>query len=513
MQLKQLITALVPALLLWSASAQSTLKYAEDKPAFTFDYTTSSPSTSNWVAIYPKGADPANASDKGKYIVWRYAPYQKGTVQLPPGSMLPGEYTAWFLANNGYNKLAGPTKAVFRGDEGPVQFIVDEFTTQNARERDAFSARVGGLLKARATPPAFRLITDTSRSGWVRVASDGLISGTPAKGDRGETTVIVGVTAENLSNATLQVTIPIVPFYAPLVDKLKVTTMNLWIGGKYVDDSHVKQVKYLVSTNSDVIAFQETIAPGDAGTRLAKALGYFHQDKGDMAIVSRYPISETVDAGDNAAMATRIQLDGPESQIVVFTVHLGYTPYGPYDFCRSNMTPEQVLQREAQSGRTPQITAITAQVKKYMDNADKVPVFLTGDFNAPSQLDWTDATKDQHCGVGYFEWPTSKLPLDAGLIDTFRYINPNPAREPGDTWSPVNPAPAEPQDRIDFIYHGGNGVKALTAIANMVGTPKPNPDVRGNEWTTDHKSVEALYDVLPIAQRPRKCVPKPKHKL
>lgn len=509
MQLKQFISALVPALMLWQASAISTLKYVKDKPAFTFDYTTTSPATQNWVGIYPKDYDPANPDQKTKYLTWEYAPRSKGTVQIQLGNTLPGEYTAWFLTNNGYSKLAGPVKAMYLGETGPIEYIVPEFITQNAREGDSFSARVAGLVKPRSTPPTFRLV-DWADAGWVKVGTDGVISGTPAKGDRGNTTVIVEATAENGSKAMLRVVIPVVSFRAPLVERLKLTTMNLWVGGASVDDSHAKQVRYLVSTNSDIIALQETVAPGSAGTRLANALGYFHQEKSDLAILSRYPIVEDIEAGDRTGMGSRIQLDGPESQLVVFNVHLGYDPYGPYDFCRGKMTREQVLRREAQSGRTRQITAIMKEVRKYMRSADKVPVLLTGDFNAPSQLDWTEATKEKHCGIGYFEWPTAKLPLDAGLQDTFRVINPDPLAYPGDTWSPVYPSPAEPHDRIDYIYHGGKGLIAVTAFDNMVGSPKPMPNVRGNEWPSDHKTVEAVWEVQPSAQRPRKCKPRPK---
>ncbi|MBG9733118.1 hypothetical protein [Paenibacillus alvei] len=36
-----------------------------------------------------------------------------------------------------------------------------------------------------------------------------------------------------------------------------------------------------------------------------------------------------------------------------------------------------------------------------------VPMFLTGDFNVPSHLDWTEETKEGHFGVTV-EWPVSK---------------------------------------------------------------------------------------------------------
>ncbi|EGX88103.1 exonuclease III [Cordyceps militaris CM01] len=500
MQFRKLIAALVPALLTWQASAASSLQYDSSKPVFTFDYATTAPYTSNWVAIYPKGYNPAAADQRTQYLSWTYAPDQRGTVQVAAPNAQPGEYTAWFLAKSGFTKLAGPVAALNRGETGPVAFIVSNFTTQNAREKGAFSARVAGLVKGRLPALTFRLVSDSSPSRWVKVGRDGVISGTPARGDRGTTTVVVGATADNGSKTTLQVTIPVAAVDAPLVDKLKVTTMNLWIGGAYVHHSHYKQVSYLASTNADVIGLQETVRPGDAGARLADALGYYHHDKGDKAILSRYPIVEALDAND-AAAAVRIQLDGKDSEIIFYTAHLGYDPYGPYDFCFGNMTAAQVTAREAESGRTPQIMDISAAMAKLLPNADRVPVFLTGDFNAPSQLDWTAATKDAHCGVGYYEWPTSKYPLAAGLKDTFRALHPNPALDPGITWSPLHPASQEPPDRIDFMYYGGKGVRPLASKPNIVGTPRFVPDQWDNEWPTDHKSFESLYQLLPSAQR------------
>lgn len=509
MHLRTLVAALVPAMLTWQAGAASasasasTLQFNADKPVFSFDYTTSAADKTNWVAVYPKGYDPARADQRTQYLYWTYAPDSRGTVQIQPAYVEPGEYTAYFLAKDGYNKLVGPVRAVNRGETGPIEFIVSNFTTQNARETEAFSARVAGLVKGRLQPPVFKLVSDSSDSEWVKVGRDGLISGTPTKGDEGTTTVVVGATAENGSKTTLEVTIPVVAVDAPMVDQLKVTTMNIWIGGAFVYKSHYKQVSYLASTNSDVIGLQETIKPGDAGTRLAKALGYYHHDKGDKAILSRYPIVENLDANE-AADAVRIQLDGKDSEIIFYTAHLGYDPYGPYDFCFSNMTADQVTQREAESGRTPQIMDISAAIAKLLPNADKVPVFLTGDFNAPSQLDWIEATKDAHCGVGYYEWPTSKYPLEAGLKDTYRELYPDPAQDPAVTWSPVHPASQEPPDRIDFMYYGGNGVKPLASKPNIVGTPKFVPDQWMNEWPTDHKSFESLYQLLPSAQRKKR---------
>lgn len=178
----------------------------------------------------------------------------------------------------------------------------------------------------------------------------------------------------------------------------------------------------------------------------------------------------------------------------------GYTPYGPYDICFDELSDEQVLENEASSGRTPQIKNILAQIGPNLDDADNVPVLFTGDFNAPSHKDWTEENKDNHCGRT-FDWPTSKEPENAGLIDSLREVYPDPVQDPHITWSPIflkNPDydnKDEPLDRIDFVYYKGQGLKPKAADSIMRGEPKPEPDHKQNEWTSDHKAIVVTFDV------------------
>ena len=73
-------------------------------------------------------------------------------------------------------------------------------------------------------------------------------------------------------------------------------------------------------------------------------------------------------------------------------MHLGYTPYGPYDACFGQMSVPQLLEREAESGRTGQIEGVLTAMRPQLRRADATPVLLTGDFNASSHLDWTRRT-------------------------------------------------------------------------------------------------------------------------
>lgn len=110
---------------------------------------------------------------------------------------------------------------------------------------------------------------------------------------------------------------------------------------------------------------------------------------------------------------------------------------------------------------------------------------------------------------------------ERGLIDSFRAVYPDPARDPGNTWSPLLPlhdgesGPAEPQDRIDFIFHKGP-LDVVDSYPIVAGSPHPSPnrmlyltfpfppylspsnhflDV-DNEWTSDHRAVLTSYRPL-----------------
>jgi endonuclease/exonuclease/phosphatase family metal-dependent hydrolase len=130
-------------------------------------------------------------------------------------------------------------------------------------------------------------------------------------------------------------------------------------------------------------------------------------------------------------------------------------------------------------------------------NSDSVPVVLLGDFNAPSHLDYTESLREKNCGYANVSWPTSTHPTDAGMIDSFRVVHPDPAARQGITWSPIfltNNGRPEPLDRIDFIYHK-SGMTVLSSEDIVVGNPSPEPNHQNNEWTSDHAVVLTVFEL------------------
>ncbi|KAK2594924.1 hypothetical protein QQS21_007372 [Conoideocrella luteorostrata] len=468
------------------------------QPAFTFEYKTPHPDPNNWIGIYHSfGGGPESQRHVEDSLTWANASGERGTVQVNTTKLQPGlAYKAFFLAQGGYKWLASPID-VFNPGEGALTFITDTLRTHNARQGEPFEATIAGLLD---NPPdaksKFAKIknknsnsSDILTDGWVNVSAEGLITGTPPA-SAGNTTCVVEALASDGSTAQMKITIPVVPNNNQLVQELTVLSFNLWFGGTQVKSYHAKQVRFIANSGADIVGLQEST--GGHAIRLGKALGWDYWQGNDVGIISRYPMVKKYDPIE-AAGSVRIALDKGH-ELNFWNCHLGYTPYGPYDFCYDHLKDVEVLENEEKSRRTPQIKNIVDRMKDQLLDSRQYPVILTGDFNAPSHLDWTNETKKLHCGTGYFPWPTSRHPVNAGLVDSFREIHPDPLAEPGITWSPIfleNEGRPEPKDRIDFIYH--KDLTALSSEAVVVGSPRAQPDHYNNEWPSDHRAVKTVF--------------------
>jgi HAD superfamily hydrolase (TIGR01509 family) len=265
--------------------------------------------------------------------------------------------------------------------------------------------------------------------------------------------------------------------------ELRVMSWNLWYGGTKVDDHREKQLKVIAETGADVVGLQETY--GDSAEELAVALGWHHHRAGEnLGIISRYPITARLgdpDVGFYGGTGARILLDGGQ-EVDVWSAHLDYTPYGPYEARFDGLPAAELVAHEAV--RLGQMREI---LRRIADSAgDATPVVLVGDFNAPSHLDWPDV-----------EWPVTKAAAEAGLRDSYREAHPDPLREPGHTWSPIHvehedgSGRPEPQDRIDYVLH--RGLRVLDSRTVVTGAPRAWPDVAGNDWPSDHAAVLTTF--------------------
>ena len=355
-----------------------------------------------------------------------------------------------------------------------IYLPVENATLKNARVGEYYQASIGGLTIGSGNASA--TFEKVGGDAWVDVSAEGSISGTPATGSEGSTELDLQATSGDGSTAALRITIPIRRSDQVLLERLAVMSYNLWQGGANVNNYHEKQLRFILESGADVIGLQESVDGGHAA-RLGEALGWFvSQTNSSAAILSRHPIEE--DYGQvGVGRGIRINLNGESAdkkQINFWNTHPTAYPYGPYGFCFDGDTAEQVLEIEAESGRTSEMAGILEAMSAQLSSSDNTPVLLTGDMNAPSHLDWVAS----RCGVAGFEWPTSILPARAGLIDSYRVAHPDPAAMNGTTWSPIYPfnegttGEPEPQDRIDFVY-ATEQLQVLSSDTLLVGDPLP----------------------------------------
>ena len=73
--------------------------------SFRYSTSASSSSSTNWIGLYPIGVTPGSQSS----IMWQYATGTSGSRTFATTSLAAGNYAAWYLYNDGYTVLAGPT--------------------------------------------------------------------------------------------------------------------------------------------------------------------------------------------------------------------------------------------------------------------------------------------------------------------------------------------------------------------------------------------------------------------
>ena len=240
-------------------------------------------------------------------------------------------------------------------------------------------------------------------------------------------------------------------------------------------------------SGADVVGIEE--GGGEIPT-IARDLGWRYYDT-RMQIVSRLPLLDPP-AGDGVYTYVRLAGGGVAA---LENVHLPSSPYGP-GWVKKGKTAAEVIAMERKV-RLPAILPSLAAAKTL--RGDGIPVFLTGDFNSPSFLDWTKAAVGIRPWHPFpLRWPVSFAVVQAGFTDSFRAIHPNPVTDPGLTWPTVRTIPGvegfrhAPQDRIDFVYADG----AHTTASRIIGEPgAADTSATVTPWPSDHRLVVSTFRV------------------
>jgi hypothetical protein len=272
---------------------------------------------------------------------------------------------------------------------------------------------------------------------------------------------------------------------------LKVMTFNIWYGGQQTSLGQV--IEAIKAAGADIVGIQEA----DGNERaIADALGWPYVDERRM-LLSRYPLFSPEDIKTPYTFVA-VQ---PGRVIAVANVHLPATPYGPEDV-RDGKSHDEVMKLE-QDTRLPAVADVAKALPPLA--AGGMPVFVTGDFNSPSYLDWTEAVLKARPEIKYtMDWPASRALGDAGLRDSFREAHPDPVAVPGFTWTGGYPnpriKPGETVDRIDFVWTAGPAKTLDSQVVGEVGGPDVGIGIR--PYPSDHRSVVSTFAVTPAVAGP-----------
>lgn len=257
-------------------------------------------------------------------------------------------------------------------------------------------------------------------------------------------------------------------------------TFNMLKGGTELGQPLSQSVRVIEAAGADIVVLQER---DESAEPLAALLGWdWRAVNSSVAVLSRFPIESTTD------YSVVVQLPGGRPAHV-FGLHLEAYPYGPYDLRDDPTLTPDALVATAEATRGHQLRPVLEAAAPLA--ASGAFVFVAGDFNEPSHLDWSNiaAARGLHFGVAV-PWPASLAAAEAGFTDSYRALHPDPVRVPGNTWTPLD-APGEVHDRIDLVYHGGRDLRPVAA--RIIGENPANADVTVVPYPTDHRAVAVTY--------------------
>ena len=290
---------------------------------------------------------------------------------------------------------------------------------------------------------------------------------------------------------------------------LNVMSYNVWGGGVNEGKGVEETVAAIKAAGADIVGLQETRREPDpclpeacaavgpsVAEAIAKALGWHYYDQTKTnnalwanAVISRYPI------GKASPNDLGVALDVSGKSVWLFNIHHDDEPYQPYQLLSIEYGPAPFIKTGAEAieyakaTRGPAMDLLEADMKAVTDGA--AAVFVTGDFNEPSHQDWTAGAVAAGQHPVEVNWPTTRRLTDAGFVDAYRAVFPDPVAKPAYTWSPGSDEAAKDDhpDRIDFVFARAPGLSVVKAA--IVGEDGPRSDIKVTPWPSDHRAVVA----------------------
>lgn len=311
---------------------------------------------------------------------------------------------------------------------------------------------------------------------------------------------------------------------------------NVWQEGTVVPGGYDAIVDEIARIKPDFVTFSE-IRNYD-GTRFCDRIAESLREKGetywsfysyDSGLLSRHPITDSMtvfpENGDHGSIY-RMVSSVHGRRVAVYTAHLDYRNCAYYNVrgydgstWKEIPLPEtvgEVLSVNDSSQRDDAIRIFLEQAR--MDIDDGLFVILGGDLNEPSHLDWVRETKDRYDHNGMIvPWTVTSLLDNAGFIDAYRTLYPDPVTHPGFThpsdnhlvdieklaWAPKK----DERERIDYVfYYPDSSVELLDAVIfGPEGSIAAAGRVRNEAsdrfllpsgiWPTDHKGLLVTFRI------------------
>ncbi|MEI7837992.1 MAG: endonuclease/exonuclease/phosphatase family protein, partial [Planctomycetota bacterium] len=249
----------------------------------------------------------------------------------------------------------------------------------------------------------------------------------------------------------------------------------------------VHAINAIQLANADLVALQES---GESIAAIAAQLGCYHhvlRTPEGSAILSRFPISRTY------ANGLEVQpFPGPGA--CLFNVHLPDLPTIPALIKRATAAADREALRAAGSVHGPIVRAVLAEAVGCMKAGKSV--FLAGEFNEPSHLDWTAAAAAMGLHGGrIIAWPTSQALFAAGLKDAFRTLHADEVDHQGLTWPATGAAGQALPDRLAFLYFAGPGL--APAAVQLLAPDSKAPHLLYTPFPTDRRGLVGAFTIPP----------------
>ena len=243
---------------------------------------------------------------------------------------------------------------------------------------------------------------------------------------------------------------------------LDVLVYNVEYGGGPETDAVIRQL------DADVVGVLESY---ERLPEIARKTGYPYYNS-SLQLLSKFPILEP-SGGDGLYAMLEVE---PGYAVPFFNVHLDYVAWGPR-MLKNGRPVDEVIASENEV-RTSAMEQPFAAMEDLL--ADGYPIFLTGDFNQPSSLDYTEATAGSRPEIPEpVAWPVARRSSTSDFATVTGRLIPIPSRIRASRIAPASASTTSMRPvhrRRSIRSSSASGVpRTLRSWATHHGSPTTSP--------------------------------------